>query len=270
MAPVNPDCPAAGPAWQHGQPLCERSPAAAASDREPAVDLYAGTTDGPPGAASAASVTARRALARQRQIDIGKARPEYLRYVKEVSKERRLPSQPQTPDPHASVSKRQFDRQLSEWRRLLHEYDDPPAVPLGAVGPPAGGGTVSSTGWPPVFSGGFGVHQPPGPVAAAATLLGRAPASPPPGLEAYSDFRVHWGSTRAGSRLHPWQHLTEVTAAPASTGDAAAAVVAATGSPPSLLPLLSEGGASELAWKRLPMKVRLSEAREGLFAFEGT
>eukprot|EP00930_Biecheleria_cincta_P046052 TRINITY_DN31761_c0_g1_i1.p1 TRINITY_DN31761_c0_g1~~TRINITY_DN31761_c0_g1_i1.p1 ORF type:complete len:232 (-),score=41.42 TRINITY_DN31761_c0_g1_i1:171-830(-) len=70
-------------------------------------------------------VTDRRAAARQRQLLIGKARPEYLRYIQCVPKDERTPSCPQTPDPHACVSKRQFDRQLSEWRRLLHEYDDP-------------------------------------------------------------------------------------------------------------------------------------------------
>lgn len=74
-------------------------------------------------------VTDRRAAARQRQLMIGKARPEYLRYVQCVPKDGRTPSCPQTPDPHAEVSKRQFDRQLSEWRRLLHEYDDPSIPP---------------------------------------------------------------------------------------------------------------------------------------------
>jgi len=75
------------------------------------------------------SVTARRAAARQRQVDIGKARSEYIRYESFVPKERRTPTRPRTPDPSARVSKRQFDRQLSEWRRLLHEYDDPNAPP---------------------------------------------------------------------------------------------------------------------------------------------
>lgn len=74
-------------------------------------------------AGPAAQVTERRAAARQRQIEIGKSRPEYQRYVEYIPKEKRSPHQPRTPDPWASVSKRQFDRQLSDWRRQLHEYD---------------------------------------------------------------------------------------------------------------------------------------------------
>eukprot|EP00411_Alexandrium_monilatum_P076876 CAMPEP_0175493560 /NCGR_PEP_ID=MMETSP0096-20121207/2833_1 /TAXON_ID=311494 /ORGANISM="Alexandrium monilatum, Strain CCMP3105" /LENGTH=246 /DNA_ID=CAMNT_0016795503 /DNA_START=67 /DNA_END=803 /DNA_ORIENTATION=- len=31
---------------------------------------------------------------------------------------------PMTPDPHARISKRAFDRLLSNWRRRLHEFDD--------------------------------------------------------------------------------------------------------------------------------------------------
>jgi len=69
-------------------------------------------------------VTTHRMVARKRQVDIGKARPEYISYVRSVPPDRRTPTRPQTPDPTASVSKRQFDRQLSEWRRRLHEYDE--------------------------------------------------------------------------------------------------------------------------------------------------
>jgi hypothetical protein len=76
---------------------------------------------------SVLDVVARRVAARQRQVDIGKARTEYVRYQAAVPKDQRTPSRPQTPDPAAPVSKRQFDRLLSEWRRLLHEYDDPDA-----------------------------------------------------------------------------------------------------------------------------------------------
>lgn len=61
-----------------------------------------------------------------RQIMIGKARPEYRRYVVDVPPEQREPAQPSTPDPRARVSKRQFDRALSEWRRRLHEFDSTP------------------------------------------------------------------------------------------------------------------------------------------------
>lgn len=71
----------------------------------------------------------RREAARIKQIQIGKARPEYQRYVREVPHNRRNSSQPTTPDPRARVSKRQFDRALGDWRRRLHEFD---AVPRAA------------------------------------------------------------------------------------------------------------------------------------------
>jgi len=68
----------------------------------------------------------RRETARERQIMIGKARPEYRRYVTEVPPCQRSAAQPMTPDPRARVSKRQFDRSLGEWRRRLHEFDVSP------------------------------------------------------------------------------------------------------------------------------------------------
>eukprot|EP00973_Karenia_brevis_P008747 1182013-Karenia_brevis.AAC.1 len=58
---------------------------------------------------------------RQRQLDIGKAQPEYVNYLQLVPRNSRSSSQPSTPDPRLRSSKRQFDRQLSEWRRKLHE-----------------------------------------------------------------------------------------------------------------------------------------------------
>jgi hypothetical protein len=67
----------------------------------------------------------RRAQARLRQIQIGKARPEYRRYIHEVPPESRTKSQPSTPDPYDRVSKRQFDRALGAWRRQLHDFDAP-------------------------------------------------------------------------------------------------------------------------------------------------
>eukprot|EP00929_Paragymnodinium_shiwhaense_P098276 TRINITY_DN59781_c0_g1_i1.p1 TRINITY_DN59781_c0_g1~~TRINITY_DN59781_c0_g1_i1.p1 ORF type:complete len:603 (+),score=128.78 TRINITY_DN59781_c0_g1_i1:97-1905(+) len=66
---------------------------------------------------------------RQRQIDIGKARPEYKRYLQQVQRERRGSDQPHTPDPRARISKRQFDRLVSDWRRQLHAYDAVPTEP---------------------------------------------------------------------------------------------------------------------------------------------
>jgi len=66
---------------------------------------------------------ARREAARMRQIMIGKARPEYRRYIQEVALDQRDPAQPSTPNPKDRVSKRQFDRALGDWRRRLHEFD---------------------------------------------------------------------------------------------------------------------------------------------------
>mmetsp|Transcript_20254 Transcript_20254/g.57916 ORF Transcript_20254/g.57916 Transcript_20254/m.57916 type:complete len:431 (+) Transcript_20254:100-1392(+) len=108
------------------------APAALASDaavrgRTAEAVLEEDDDDRLPCGGSDATITARRVAARQRQIEIGKARPEYLEYVQRVPPSRRKESDPQTPDPCARVSKRQFDRQLSNWRRMLHEYDDPSA-----------------------------------------------------------------------------------------------------------------------------------------------
>jgi len=68
-------------------------------------------------------VWSRRVASRQRQINIGKNRPEYKRYVQQVSTTDRTRDQPQTPDFTARISKRQFDRGLGNWRRQLHEFD---------------------------------------------------------------------------------------------------------------------------------------------------
>lgn len=65
----------------------------------------------------------RRAVARLRQIKIGKSRPEYQWYDRAIPVPQRLPHHPATPDPHARISKRSFDRQLSQWRRSLHDFD---------------------------------------------------------------------------------------------------------------------------------------------------
>ena len=65
----------------------------------------------------------RRANARRRQIQNSKSRPEYLRYISQVNKEDRLATHPRTPSPTHRISKRQFDRELSEWRQKLRLFD---------------------------------------------------------------------------------------------------------------------------------------------------
>jgi hypothetical protein len=111
----------------NGQPCGPRSPTAHNGDGAVSSSAPPGGTHEPDDLADEDTVvhvvTARRVTARQRQVDIGKARPEYLRYLACVPKEQRTASRPQTPEPTAQVSKRTFDRMLSEWRRLLHEYD---------------------------------------------------------------------------------------------------------------------------------------------------
>lgn len=66
---------------------------------------------------------AKRKAARQRQIDIGKARSEYEAYTNKVPPKNRTANHPKTPDPNDRISKRAFDKKLSVWRRCLHEYD---------------------------------------------------------------------------------------------------------------------------------------------------
>lgn len=73
---------------------------------------------------------ARRAAGRQRQIAIGKARPEYQAYERMVPPAERTDEMPLTPDPHARISKRAFDRQLCCWRRRLHEFDSDVSCPI--------------------------------------------------------------------------------------------------------------------------------------------
>merc|ERR1719375_2808521 len=103
----------------------------------------------------------RREAARLRQVLIGKARPEYRRYVAAVRPERRSDSQPRTPDHTARVSKRQFDRALGEWRRRLHELDSPTtraaretARGEAAITTPSrqGGGAAGAAGTSPAFA----------------------------------------------------------------------------------------------------------------------
>lgn len=63
-------------------------------------------------------------LTRKKQIAIGKARPEYHNYIREIPIEKRELAHPGTPDPRSTLSKRQFDKVLAKWRRALHSWDD--------------------------------------------------------------------------------------------------------------------------------------------------
>jgi len=143
------------------------------------------------------AVWARREAARMRQIMIGKARPEYRRYLAEVLVEDREPTHPCTPNPRDRVSKRQFDRALGDWRRKLHEFDaemgfvsefserpgstlDGPVQP-GAM--PSSGAPVGSYPQPPTRPPSFAPPQvsqgesPPMPASGQSAL---SPPTPPP------------------------------------------------------------------------------------------
>lgn len=102
-------------------------------------------------------VWAQRAASRLQQIEIGKARLEYQRYARAVPKWHRTAEHLQTPDPYARISKRAFDRQLSDWRRRLHDFD------RGADdASPSCGGTpqgTSSCGGTPARSVGRGAYM---------------------------------------------------------------------------------------------------------------
>lgn len=66
---------------------------------------------------------AERQSRRQHQIDLGKATQGYRNLV--VLREHGvIPDGPQTPDPTVKFSKRQFDKEIREWRRKLHAFDN--------------------------------------------------------------------------------------------------------------------------------------------------
>lgn len=95
-------------------------------------------------------VFARRAMARQRQITIGKSRPEYKLYSTSIPYHRRTEHMPQTPDPYARISKRAFDRELACWRRGLHVCSSQLEVSNGSVPkafPASGGDRGESHKW---------------------------------------------------------------------------------------------------------------------------
>ncbi|KAI3647379.1 hypothetical protein MP228_007600 [Amoeboaphelidium protococcarum] len=75
----------------------------------------------------------RRLAQRQKQIDIGKNTPEYRNYISiKPNKNRRGRYDPQTPDKHQDISKRNWEGQMKVWRRKLHMFDNMDAVKGGA------------------------------------------------------------------------------------------------------------------------------------------
>lgn len=85
---------------------------------------------------------------REKQIKMGKITSEYKNYVREVSRDKRikglmemclnqntmifeeLPKHPETPRADdLAITKRTFDKQLAQWRRALHRWDQPESSP---------------------------------------------------------------------------------------------------------------------------------------------
>ena len=64
-----------------------------------------------------------RFMQREKQIELGKATKGYQTYMRTVSKDKRTPQDPQTPNSREMCSKRQFDGKLHKWRKGLHQYD---------------------------------------------------------------------------------------------------------------------------------------------------
>eukprot|EP00026_Physarum_polycephalum_P013129 Phypoly_transcript_13501.p1 GENE.Phypoly_transcript_13501~~Phypoly_transcript_13501.p1 ORF type:complete len:318 (+),score=80.27 Phypoly_transcript_13501:85-1038(+) len=61
--------------------------------------------------------------ARQKQIDFGKNTIGYQNYIAAIPRSQRKRTDIWTPDKHYRCSKRSWDGQVRQWRRLLHEYD---------------------------------------------------------------------------------------------------------------------------------------------------
>lgn len=61
---------------------------------------------------------------RWRQIEHGKSREEYHKYVAQVSREDRQEEHPQTPDVDPNMSCRKFRGRVKEWRKRLHDWED--------------------------------------------------------------------------------------------------------------------------------------------------
>jgi hypothetical protein len=80
-----------------------------------------------------AELTERRIDKRKRQVELGKMSEGYQHYIKSVPINERVPGEmkhPKTPDVFLKVSKRSFEKQMRNWRNLLHLWDDPNINPM--------------------------------------------------------------------------------------------------------------------------------------------
>jgi len=65
----------------------------------------------------------KRVATRQKQINISKASLEYARYIKAVPLDRRMASDPQTPDPNEQIGVKKFNWNVRTWRRGMHKRE---------------------------------------------------------------------------------------------------------------------------------------------------
>jgi len=63
---------------------------------------------------------------RQKRINFGKVTPEYQRYIVEITRKKREPFHPKTPNKFRKCSRRKFDGLIKKWRKLLHVWDENP------------------------------------------------------------------------------------------------------------------------------------------------
>merc|ERR1712228_714189 len=60
---------------------------------------------------------------RMRQIDIGKATPEYMNYISMIPKTQRSAQHPRTPNPREKMPNKWWKKKMNDWRKALHAFD---------------------------------------------------------------------------------------------------------------------------------------------------
>ena len=60
---------------------------------------------------------------RMRQIDIGKATPEYINYISLIPKAQRASHHPRTPNPREKMPNKWWKKKMNKWRKALHAFD---------------------------------------------------------------------------------------------------------------------------------------------------
>eukprot|EP01084_Bolivina_argentea_P160333 279225_1 len=61
---------------------------------------------------------------RMRQVDIGKATPEYKNYISLIPKHKRQYNHPKTPNARRKMPNKWWKKAVNDWRKLLHQFDD--------------------------------------------------------------------------------------------------------------------------------------------------